>query len=145
MRFIITAQPAPGAPNADPAAEQPFDQALFARYMKFNEELQNAGVLVASEGLNPAHKGAHVIVSNGERVAKDGPFAETKELIGGFYLIDVDSLDEAVAWALRCPSGFGFDDVLEIRQLTGSGDIPPELLALTAEVAPNWTATFSRR
>ena len=71
----------------------------------------------------------------------DGPFAESKELVGGFYLIDVSSLDEAIQWALRAPSGFGSDDILEIRQLTGSSDLPPELLQMIAEAAPTWSAS----
>jgi hypothetical protein len=70
----------------------------------------------------------------------DGPFAESKELVGGFYLIDVGSLDEAIRWALRAPSGFGKDDILEVRQLTGSADLPPQILALIAEAAPSWSA-----
>jgi hypothetical protein len=70
----------------------------------------------------------------------DGPFAESKELVGGFYLVEVGSLDEAIQWALRAPSGLGTDDILEIRQLTGSGDLPPEILQLIAEAAPTWSA-----
>ena len=62
--------------------------------------------------------------------------------MGGFYLIEVPSLEEAKAWALRCPLGLGTDDVLEIRQLTGNEDIPPALLDLAVSVAPTWTATF---
>ena len=75
----------------------------------------------------------------------DGPFAESKELVGGFYVIEVPSLEEAKAWALRCPMGLGFDDVLEIRQLTGSEDVPKEMLELTARVAPNWSATWIKK
>lgn len=60
--------------------------------------------------------------------------------MGGFYLIEVDSLDEAVAWALRAPSGFGSDDVLEVRQLTGAEDLPPDLLQMIREAAPTWSA-----
>ena len=123
MRFIITAHPGPEtAPAAGP--EAPFDEQLFTTYMKFNEELHQAGVLVASEGLNPGGKAARVEVRRGRRTVVDGPFAESKELVGGFYVIEVASLDEAVEWAMRCPTGLGFDDVLEIRQLTGEGDIP---------------------
>ncbi len=70
----------------------------------------------------------------------DGPFAESKELVGGFYLIEVDSLAEAIQWALRAPSGFGADDVLEVRQLTGSADLPPDILNLINEAAPTWSA-----
>jgi hypothetical protein len=139
MRFIITAQ----ASADGKAAEQPadFDTEFFKAYMRFNEEMHQAGVLVASEGLNPAAKGARVAVANGKRHVVDGPFAESKELVGGFYLIEVDSLEEAIQWALRAPSGFGSDDVLEIRQLTGAEDLPPELLKLIAEAAPTWSAS----
>ena len=72
----------------------------------------------------------------------DGPFAESKELIGGFYIIDVKSREEAIEWALRCPTGLGFDDVLEIRALTGESDITPNLLELLKIAAPMWSASF---
>jgi hypothetical protein len=138
MRFIITAQASADKATADQSSE--FDVELFKAYMRFNEEMHQAGVLVASEGLNPAAKGARIAVSKGRRYIVDGPFAESKELVGGFYLIDVGSLDEAIQWALRAPSGFGNDDILEIRQLTGAGDLPPEILQLIAEAAPTWSA-----
>ena len=118
-----------------------FDEKLFIAYMAFNDVLHKAGVLVASEGLNPAARGARVAVSKGRRYVVDGPFAESKELVGGFYIIDVKSLDEAIQWALRAPSGMGTDDVLEIRQLTGAGDIPPELLEIIRSAAPTWSAS----
>ena len=140
MRFIITAHPAPDSTIAGPDA--PFDEALFTAYMRFNEEMFKAGVLVASEGLNPAGRGAQVAVKDGRRVVTDGPFAESKELVGGFYIVDVPSLDEAIAWARRCPSGFGFDDVLEIRPLTGSSDLPPAIADLIRKTAPKWTAAL---
>lgn len=143
MRFIITAHPAPETPPADPSA--PFDEQLFTAYMRFNEEMHRAGVLVASEGLNPAGKSAIVRVKNGRRTVVDGPFTESKELVGGFYLIEVASLEEAIGWAMRCPTGLGFDDVLEIRQLTGEDDLPPALVDLIKRAAPTWSATFSRR
>ena len=142
MKFIITAHPGPDSPAPDPAA--PFDEQLFTAYMKFNEEMYRAGVLVAAEGLNPAGKGAKVAVKGGRRTVVDGPFAESKELVGGFYVVDVASLEEAVDWAMRCPAGLGFDDVLEIRQLTGENDLPPELLELIKRAAPTWSATFVR-
>jgi hypothetical protein len=138
MRFLITAQPHPHAP-AKPAE---FDLALFKAYMAFNEELHRAGVLIASEGLNPAGKMGHAIVKNGKRVAVDGPFAETKELVGGFYIIDVPTFEDALAWAARAPSGMGFDDLLEVRPLTGAGDLPPELVEQIKEAAPTWSASF---
>jgi hypothetical protein len=143
MRFIITAHPGPNSPAPDPAA--PFDEELFTTYMKFNEDLHRAGVLVAAEGLNPAGKGAKVEVKGGRRTVVDGPFAESKELVGGFYVIEVASLDEAVEVAMRCPTGLGFDDVLEIRQLTGEDDLPPQLLDLVKRAAPTWSATFVKK
>lgn len=139
MRFIITAQAGTDDTTSRPQAG--FDEKLFAAYMKFNEDMHKAGVLVVSEGLNPAAAGARVAVSQGRRHVVDGPFAESKELIGGFYIINVKSLDEAIQWALRAPCGSGVDDVLEIRQLTGAGDLPPELLEIIRAVAPTWSAS----
>jgi hypothetical protein len=145
MRFIITAGPGDTKPetNAHLQPDVPFDQEMFAAYMKFNEEMHKAGVLVASEGINPGAKGARVGVAGGKRTMLDGPFAESKELIGGFYVIEVKSLDEAISWALRCPVGLETDNLLEIRPLTAMADIPPELLKLSAAVAPTWTASVT--
>ena len=138
MRFIITAQAGTDKPATD---QQPaFDVELFKAYMRFNEQMHQAGVLVASEGLNPAAPGARIAVRSGKRYVVDGPFTESKELVGGFYVIEVASLDEAIGWALRAPSGFGSDDILEVRQLTGSDDLPAELLRLIREAAPTWSA-----
>jgi hypothetical protein len=142
MRFIITARRDETAP---PPAEAPFDEKLFAAYMRFNEDLHRAGVLVASEGLLPGAPGVRVGVSGGKRQVLDGPFTESKELVGGFYVIDVPSLEEAKAWALRCPTGLGSDDILEIRQLTGAEDLPRPLLDLAASAAPTWTASFLKK
>jgi hypothetical protein len=146
MRFLITAHPGPAKDEAktDAGADAPFDEKLFTSYMKFNEELHKAGVLVASEGLAPTARGAHVVNVNGKRSFVDGPYAETKELIGGFYLIDVSSRDEAIAWALRCPTGLGFDDVLELHQLTGEADIPKDLVDLIVAAAPTWSESWSK-
>lgn len=139
MRFIITAQAGADRTGTEPPLD--FDAELFKAYMRFNEEMHQAGVLVASEGLNPAAPGARIAVANGRRCVVDGAFTESKELVGGFFLIEVDSLDEAVRWALRAPSGFGSDDILEVRQLTGAGDLPPEILRLIHEAAPTWSAS----
>ncbi|QSI75057.1 YciI family protein [Niveibacterium microcysteis] len=139
MRFIITAQQSTEQETTKEQAD--FDVELFKAYMRFNEDMHQAGVLVASEGLNPSAPGARIAVANGKRYVMDGPFAESKELVGGFYLIEVPSLEEAIQWALRAPSGFGKDDVLEVRQLTGAGDLPPEILSLIAEAAPTWSAS----
>jgi hypothetical protein len=142
MKFIITAKPGTNGPTPDPNA--PFDEELFSAYMRFNEEMHKAGVLVAAEGLKPGGEMARVEVKKGRRGVVDGPFTESKELVGGFYILEVDSQEEAIQWMLRCPSGLGFDDVLEIRALTGESDIPPRLLELVKAAAPTWSATFSK-
>ena len=74
----------------------------------------------------------------------DGPFTESKELVGGFYILEVPSLEAAIEWALRAPTGLGFDDVFEIRPLTGEDDVPPELLDLVKKAAPTWSKTFAK-
>ena len=141
MRFMITAAPDPNRANPP----ERIDDALFAAYMKFNEDMAKAGVLVVSEGLNPAAKGARVGVKGGKRTVLDGPFTESKELVGGFYLIDVDSLDEAISWALRCPTGFGSDDVLTIHPMTGEADIPPRYMEIIRQVAPTGIASTEKK
>jgi len=142
MRFIITAQPGKNSPQPDPNA--PFDEELFSAYMRFNEEMHKAGVLVAAEGLKPGGDVTRIEAKKGKRGVVDGPFTESKELVGGFYIIEVDSQEEAIQWALRCPTGLGFDDVLEIRALTGESDIPSHVLDLVRAAAPTWSATFSK-
>jgi hypothetical protein len=142
MRFLITAGPGADEPKPQPAAA--IDDKLFAAYMKYNEDMHKAGVLVTSEGLNPAGARARVAVSGGKRTVVDGPFAETKELLGGFYLIDVASKEEAIEWALRCPVGLGTDDVLEIYQMTEPFDLPQEIRDAIAAAAPTWSAAWLR-
>ena len=137
MRFIITAQASPDGAAQDQGSGP--DEAMLTAYMKFNEEMHQAGVLVASEGLNPAARGARIAVAKGKRYVVDGPFAESKELVGGFYIVEVGSLGEAISWALRAPSGLGADDVLEVRQLTGAEDLPPQILDIIRAAAPTWS------
>jgi hypothetical protein len=138
MRFLITA--GPGEDEHKPEPDAPFDEALFAAYMKFNEELTKAGVLVVAEGLSPSGSRARVVTSRGRRKVVDGPFTEAKELVGGFYLIEVASKEEAIEWALRCPTGLGFDDELRIYQMTELSDLPPRFAEIIHEVAPTWIA-----
>ena len=140
MRFLITAAPDPNASSAG----APPDEKLVAAYMRYNEDMHKAGVLVASEGLSPGRKGARVGVSAGKRVVLDGPFTESKELVGGFYLIDVQSLDEAIAWALRSPTGLGSDDVLTIHPMTEASDLPPEMVKIITDAAPTWSAAWRK-
>ena len=141
MRFIITSTTDETGAND----EVPMTDDLFKAYMKYNEDLHRAGVLVASEGLLPGVPAVRVVASRGKRAIVDGPFTESKELVGGFYLIDVPSLEEAKAWALRCPVGMSSANVLMIRQLTGAGDIPQKYLDLAASVAPEWAASLTNR
>jgi hypothetical protein len=143
MRFLITA--GPGESGTKPDMDAPLDEDLFAAYMRFNEELAKAGVLVASEGLNPGGARARVVSVRGKRKVVDGPFTEAKELVGGLYLIDVKDEKEAIAWALKCPTGLGFDDELRIYQMTGADDVPPRLAQIIREVAPTWVESISKK
>jgi hypothetical protein len=96
------------------AGVMPSEQ-LLAEMGKYNEELVKAGVMLAGEGLHPSSKGKRVRFSGDKRTVIDGPFAETKELIAGFWLWQVKSIEEAVEWARRCPNPDGLDSVIEIR------------------------------
>nr|WP_231126567.1 YciI family protein [Motilibacter aurantiacus] len=93
----------------------------------YNEELARAGVLLAGEGLHPSAKGARVVFSGDSRTVIDGPFAESKELIAGFWLIQAKSLEEAVEWAKRCPSPTRGESQLEVRQVFEAEDFGEEL------------------
>jgi hypothetical protein len=99
---------------------------MFAAMGKFNEELAKAGVMLAGEGLQPSSKGKRVRFSGRQRTVIDGPFAETKELIGGFWLWKVKSMEEAVEWLKRAPFDGGTE--VEIRQVYEVGDFPAEVL-----------------
>ncbi len=92
-------------------------QRMFAEMGNFNEALANAGVLLAAEGLQPSAKGFRIQFSGNDRMVVDGPFAETKEIIAGFWLWNVASMDEALAWAKQCPKPHGEDCHIEIRPL----------------------------
>jgi hypothetical protein len=142
MRFLMIPTPAPGP--AAPATEPLFDEKSFSAYMRYNEEMYVAGVLVASEGLQPGRAGAHISVRGGQRSVTDGPFAESKELVAGFWLIEVKSKAEAIEWALRCPINPANDEVIEIRQLTGEADLPAELVQLCVAAAPRWSQSWGQ-
>jgi hypothetical protein len=104
---------------------------LLAAMGKFNEELANAGVLLAAEGLHPTSKGARVKFSGDKRSVIDGPFAETTELVAGFWLWQVKSKEEAIAWVKRCPNPHDGESEIEIRQVFEAEDfgaaLTPEL------------------
>jgi hypothetical protein len=93
--------------------------------MKYNESLQKAGVLLGLDGLRPTSMGARVSFSGGKPRVTDGPFAEAKEVLGGYWMIQVKSKEEVVAWATRCPAAAG--DVIEIRQVFETSDFGPEI------------------
>ena len=101
------------------------DEKIIAAMMKYNEELAKAGVLLALDGLHPSSKGARIRFSGEKRTVTDGPFTEAKELIGGYWLWQVKSKEEAIEWASRCPALDG--DVLEIRQVYEASDFGPEV------------------
>jgi hypothetical protein len=102
-------------------------QELLAEMGKFNEELVKAGVLLAAEGLQPSSKGKRVRFSGSNRRVIDGPFTETKELIAGFWLWQVRSMEEAIEWVKRCPNPFEGESEIEIRQVFEADDFGPEL------------------
>jgi hypothetical protein len=101
-------------------------QELLSEMGKFNEELVKAGVMLAGEGLHPSSKGARVEFSGEKRTVVDGPFAETKELVAGFWLWQVRSVDEAIEWAKRCPNPMEEGGVLEIRPVFEAEDFGEE-------------------
>ena len=102
-------------------------QELLTAMGKFNEELAKAGIMLAGDGLHPSAKGARVKFAGGKHIVTDGPFAETKELIAGYMLIEVRSRDEALAWAQRFPAPFpGQSCCIEVRPLMGGVDLPPD-------------------
>jgi hypothetical protein len=101
------------------------DEKLLADMGKYNEELVQAGVLLAGEGLHPSSKGARVKFSEGKRTVIDGPFAETKELIAGFWLIQVQSKAEAITWIEHCPMPHDTETEIEIRQVVEAEDFGP--------------------
>ena len=123
MRFMMIVKA-----NKDSEAGVLPSKELIAAMGKFNEEMAKDGVLLAGEGLQASSKGARVKFSGGKRTVTDGPFAETKELIAGFWLIQVKSREEAIEWALRCPEPHeGGESEIEIRQVFEASDFPAEI------------------
>ena len=117
MRFMLLLK----ADKTTEAGKLP-DEKLLADMGKYNEELVKAGVLLAGEGLQPSSKGARVKFSGASRTVIDGPFPETKELIAGFWLIQVKSKDEAIEWVKRCPNPLEGEAEIEIRQVFEAAD-----------------------
>jgi hypothetical protein len=114
------------ATKASEAGEMPSEE-LLAAMTAYNEELVKAGVMLAGEGLHPSSKGVRVRFSGRERTVIDGPFAETKELIAGFWLMQVESLEEMIEWVKRCPNPHDEETEIEIRQVFEADDFGAEL------------------
>jgi hypothetical protein len=101
------------------------DAKTMAAMIKYNAELQRAGALLALDGLQPLSKGARVSFSGGKSSVSDGPFTEAREVVGGYWMIQVKSKEEALQWARRCPAADG--NVIELRQVFELADFPPEV------------------
>lgn len=122
MRFMIIIK----ADKDTEAGVMP-DEKLFTEMGKFNEELVNAGIMLAGDGLHPSSKGVRVKFSGDKRTVINGPFPETKELIAGFWIWKVKSKEEAIEWVKRCPNPTGAESEIEIRQLFDMEDFGAEL------------------
>lgn len=122
MRFMMLMIPKgyeKAAPDAMPSAE------AVSAMMKYNEELQKAGVLLSLDGLHPLSAGARVTFEGGQAAATDGPYVETKEVLGGYWMIRVNSKQEAIDWAKRCPASS--NETIEIRQVQEFEDFPTDV------------------
>jgi hypothetical protein len=122
MRFMVLVK----ATRDSEAGVMPSQQ-LLAEMTKYNEELLKAGILLAGEGLHPSSKGARVRFSGNKRTVVNGPFAETEELVAGFWLWQVNSMEEAIEWVKRCPNPHNEDTEIEIRQVFEADDFGAEL------------------
>ncbi|WP_140629387.1 YciI family protein [Methylibium rhizosphaerae] len=123
MRFMMLMIPK-GYESAAPGTV-PEDPQAVAAMMKYNEALQRAGVLIACDGLHPPSMGARVSFEGGRPRVTDGPFAEAKEVLGGYWMIDVRSREEAIEWARRCPGAD--NEVIEVRQVQEMADYPQDV------------------
>jgi hypothetical protein len=122
MRFMMLMIPK-GYETAKPGTMP--DAKLVAEMTKYNESLKRAGILLALDGLHPPSVGARVSFPGGKPKVTDGPFSEAKEVLGGYWLIQAKSKEEAVEWASRCPAQDG--DVIEVRQVQEFSDFPPDV------------------
>jgi hypothetical protein len=130
-----------GYESAEPGA-MPEAEAV-AAMMKYNEDLQKAGVLRGLEGLHPPSMGARVSFAGGKPVVTDGPFAEVKEVLGGYWMIEVGSKEEAIAWAKRCPASE--NEIIEIRQVQEMSDFPEDVQEAAAGFAEMQEEAQGRR
>ena len=129
MRFMMLMIPL-GYETAPPDVQ--LDPERVKSMMKYNEDLQKAGVLVALDGLHPPSMGARVSFHGGKPLVTDGPFAESKELLGGYWIINVASREEAIAWAKKCPASE--NEIIEIRQVQEMADFSQEVQQAAAKL-----------
>ena len=122
MRFMMLMIPK-GYETAAPGTMPPVE--AVAAMMKYNEALKEAGVLITLDGLHPPSMGARVSFAGGKSLVTDGPFTESKEVIGGYWMIDVASREEAISWAMKCPAAG--NEIIEIRQVQEMADFTPEI------------------
>jgi hypothetical protein len=127
MRFMMLMIPL-GYETAPPDVQ--LDPERVKAMMKYNEALQQAGILITLDGLHPPSKGARVSFASGKPVVTDGPFTESKEVLGGYWMIDVKSRDEAIAWARKCPASE--NEIIEIRQVQEMADFSEDVREATA-------------
>ena len=131
MRFMMLMIPK-GYETAAPGTVP--DAKAVERMMKYNEELQKAGVLLALDGLHPPSMGARVSFKGGKPSVADGPFTEAKEIVGGYWVIQAKSREEAIEWARRCPAGD--NEVIEVRQVQEMTDFPEDVQKAIGDFAP---------
>jgi hypothetical protein len=131
MRFMMLMIPR-GYEKAAPGTVP--DAKAVAAMMKYNESLEKAGVLLALDGLHPPSMGARVSFAGGKPKVTDGPFIEAKEVVGGYWMIEVRSKEEAIQWASRCPGSE--NEVIEIRQVQEMSDFPPDVQKAAAGFPP---------
>ncbi|WP_437605218.1 YciI family protein [Sorangium sp. So ce834] len=139
MRFMMLMIPK-GYESAAPGTMP--DAKAVAAMMRYNESLQRAGVLLALDGLHPPSMGARISFPGGKPQVVDGPFAEAKEVLGGYWIIQVKSREEAIAWASRCPGSE--DAIIEVRQVQELADFPPDVQEAVAGL-PEMLAQPARR
>jgi hypothetical protein len=140
MRFMVIVRA-----NKETEAGALPDEKLLTAMGKYNEELVKAGVLLAGEGLHPSSKGARVKFSGTNRTVVDGPFAETKELIAGFWMFQVKSKEEAIEWVKRCPNPTEGESAIEIRQVFEAEDFGAEFTPELREQEERLRAQTSAR
>jgi hypothetical protein len=129
MRVLVMVKATPETENESIPADKM--EQMFLEMGKYNEELVNAGIMLSGEGLLPSSTGHKISFRGNERTVVDGPFTEAKELVAGFWIWQVDSMEQAVEWAKKCPNPTGQDGELEIRQI---GEVPDFGEAYTPEV-----------